>query len=90
MLYVFRSIAGMGGGGMTNLAMVIVSDVVSLEERGQFILLVALGLLHLGTLLRRCVTSVRIGKWQGILSAGAAAGSAAVSLRETYLPSVLC
>lgn len=52
MLYVFRSIAGMGGGGMTNLTMVIVSDVVSLEERG---------------------------KWQGILSAGAAAGSAAVS-----------
>ncbi|KAK9899515.1 MFS general substrate transporter [Cystobasidium minutum MCA 4210] len=50
MLYVFRSIAGIGGGGMTNLSMVIVSDVVSLEERG---------------------------KWQGILSAGAAAGSAA-------------
>lgn len=24
----------MGGGGMTNLSMVIVSDVVSLEERG--------------------------------------------------------
>lgn len=36
MLYVFRSIAGMGGGGMTNLSMVIVSDVVSLEERGRF------------------------------------------------------
>lgn len=34
MLYVFRSIAGIGGGGMTNLSMVIVSDVVSLEERG--------------------------------------------------------
>lgn len=34
MLYIFRSIAGIGGGGMTNLAMVIVSDVVSLEQRG--------------------------------------------------------
>ena len=34
MFYVFRGIAGIGGGGITNLAMIIVSDVVTLEQRG--------------------------------------------------------
>lgn len=34
MFYIFRGIAGIGGGGVTNLAMIIVSDVVSLEQRG--------------------------------------------------------
>jgi len=34
MFYIFRAIAGIGGGGITNLAMIIVSDVVTLEQRG--------------------------------------------------------
>lgn len=34
MFYLFRAIAGIGGGGITNLAMIIVSDVVTLEKRG--------------------------------------------------------
>ncbi len=34
MFYIFRGIAGIGGGGITNLAMIIVSDVVTLEQRG--------------------------------------------------------
>ncbi|CAK7243996.1 MAG: hypothetical protein STHCBS139747_005530 [Sporothrix thermara] len=34
MFYVFRGVAGIGGGGVTNLSMIIVSDVVSLEQRG--------------------------------------------------------
>ncbi|OAA56154.1 Major facilitator superfamily domain, general substrate transporter [Niveomyces insectorum RCEF 264] len=34
MFYVFRGVAGAGGGGVTNLSMIIVSDVVSLEQRG--------------------------------------------------------
>lgn len=34
MFYVFRGVAGIGGGGITNLSMIIVSDVVSLEQRG--------------------------------------------------------
>ncbi|KAI0024665.1 putative MFS transporter [Xylariomycetidae sp. FL0641] len=34
--YVFRGVAGAGGGGVTNLSMIIVSDVVSLEQRGKY------------------------------------------------------
>ncbi|TDZ37398.1 Efflux pump dotC [Colletotrichum spinosum] len=36
MFYVFRGIAGIGGGGISNLAMIIVSDVVTLEQRGKY------------------------------------------------------
>jgi MFS family permease len=36
MFYVFRAVAGIGGGGITNLAMIIVSDVVTLEQRGKY------------------------------------------------------
>ncbi|KAI1311252.1 major facilitator superfamily domain-containing protein [Xylaria venustula] len=35
-LYAFRAIAGVGGGGVTNIAMVIVSDIVPLKERGKY------------------------------------------------------
>ncbi|KAH7038050.1 major facilitator superfamily domain-containing protein [Microdochium trichocladiopsis] len=34
--YVFRGLAGIGGGGISNLAMIIVSDIVTLEQRGQY------------------------------------------------------
>jgi MFS family permease len=36
MLYVFRGLAGIAGGGVTSLTMIIVSDVVTLEERGKY------------------------------------------------------
>lgn len=46
MFYVFRGMAGIAGGGVTSLTMIIVSDVVTLEERGKYqgILGSALGL----------------------------------------------
>ncbi|KAK8091954.1 hypothetical protein PG997_002315 [Apiospora hydei] len=34
--YVFRALAGIGGGGVSNLAMIIVSDIVTLERRGKY------------------------------------------------------
>lgn len=34
MFYVFRAFAGVAGGGITNLTMILVSDIVTLEERG--------------------------------------------------------
>ena len=34
-LYVFRAIAGIGGGGINSLCMIIVSDIVSLKDRGK-------------------------------------------------------
>lgn len=36
MLYVFRGVAGIGGGGIGNLSMIIVSDIVTLEQRGKY------------------------------------------------------
>lgn len=36
-LYVFRSISGVGNGGITALAMMIVSDIVTLENRGKLV-----------------------------------------------------
>ncbi|KAI1842320.1 hypothetical protein JX266_011488 [Neoarthrinium moseri] len=36
MFYVFRAIAGIGGGGITNLSMIILSDIVTLEQRGKY------------------------------------------------------
>lgn len=34
--YVFRGLAGVGGGGVTSLSMIIVSDIVTLEQRGKY------------------------------------------------------
>lgn len=36
MFYVFRGLAGVAGGGVTSLTMIIVSDVVTLKERGKY------------------------------------------------------
>ncbi|KAI0166549.1 major facilitator superfamily domain-containing protein [Xylariaceae sp. FL1272] len=36
MFYVFRGVAGIGGGGLANLSMIIVSDIVTLEQRGKY------------------------------------------------------
>lgn len=36
MFYVFRGLAGVAGGGVTSLTMIIVSDIVSLRERGKY------------------------------------------------------
>lgn len=36
MLYFFRALAGLAGGGITNLAMIFVSDIVTLEQRGKY------------------------------------------------------
>ncbi|KAJ9639172.1 hypothetical protein H2204_003782 [Knufia peltigerae] len=35
-LYVFRAIAGVGNGGINALAMIIISDIVTLEDRGKY------------------------------------------------------
>ncbi|KAF2623481.1 MFS general substrate transporter [Macroventuria anomochaeta] len=36
MLFIFRGLAGVANGGITSLAMIIVSDIVTLKERGQY------------------------------------------------------
>lgn len=35
-LFAFRSIAGVGGGGVNSLVMIIVSDITTLEKRGKY------------------------------------------------------
>lgn len=46
MFYVFRGLAGLAGGGVTSLTMIIVSDIVTLQQRGKYqgILGAAMGL----------------------------------------------
>lgn len=34
--YVFRSVAGVGGGGINSLVMIIVSDITTLQNRGKY------------------------------------------------------
>jgi MFS family permease len=36
MLYFFRGLAGVAGGGITSLSMMIVSDIVTLQRRGKY------------------------------------------------------
>jgi MFS family permease len=36
MLYIFRALAGIANGGITSLSMMIVSDIVTLKERGKY------------------------------------------------------
>jgi Na+/melibiose symporter-like transporter len=36
MLFAFRAMAGIGGGGVNSIAMIIVSDITTLENRGKF------------------------------------------------------
>jgi MFS family permease len=36
MLYIFRALAGIANGGIMSLAMMIVSDIVTLKERGKY------------------------------------------------------
>lgn len=35
-MIVFRALSGAGGGGIVSLSMIIVSDIVSLKERGKY------------------------------------------------------
>ncbi len=35
-LFIFRAIAGIGGGGITNLVMIVFSDLTTLQQRGKY------------------------------------------------------
>lgn len=43
-LYVARAIAGIGGGGINSLTMIILSDVVTVRERGKYLSLLGIGI----------------------------------------------
>jgi MFS family permease len=66
MFYIFRGLAGVAGGGVTSLTMIIVSDIVTLEQRGKYqgILGASLGL---GNVIGPFLAAVFIMKstWRG-------------------------
>ncbi|OIW23406.1 MFS general substrate transporter [Coniochaeta ligniaria NRRL 30616] len=66
MFYVFRGVAGIGGGGITNLAMIIVSDVVTLEQRGKYqgIIGAMVGLGNVGGPFLAAAIVERTGSWR--------------------------
>jgi MFS family permease len=67
MLYFFRGLTGVAGGGITSLSMMIVSDIVTLERRGKYqgILGSMVGLGNLvGPLL--AATFAEINYWRGL------------------------
>nr|XP_031860302.1 uncharacterized protein CI109_004186 [Kwoniella shandongensis]KAA5527374.1 hypothetical protein CI109_004186 [Kwoniella shandongensis] len=43
-LYTARAVAGIGGGGINSLTMIIVSDVVTVRERGKYLTLLGIGI----------------------------------------------
>ncbi|KAK4689043.1 hypothetical protein P7C73_g1064, partial [Tremellales sp. Uapishka_1] len=43
-LYCARAVAGIGGGGINSLSMIIVSDVVTVRERGKYLTLLGIGI----------------------------------------------
>jgi MFS family permease len=43
-LYAARAVAGIGGGGINSLSMIIVSDVVPLRSRGTYLTLLGMGI----------------------------------------------
>ncbi len=43
-LYSARAVAGIGGGGINSLTMIIVSDVVNVRERGKYLSLLGIGI----------------------------------------------
>ena len=43
-LYCARAVAGIGGGGINSLSMIILSDVVTVRERGKYLSLLGVGI----------------------------------------------
>jgi MFS family permease len=88
MLYVFRGIAGIGGGGITNLAMIIVSDVVTLEQRGKYqgIIGAMVGLGNVGGPFLAAAFVERTGSWRAFFYMLAPLGAIAGVVSYFFLP----
>ena len=68
-LYIFRAVAGIGGGGINSLCMVIVSDIVSFKERGKVYLTYYINLLQ----------------YQGFMGTAVALGSGLVMFKHDFI-----
>ncbi|KAJ5151316.1 MFS transporter [Penicillium canariense] len=88
MFYVFRGVAGIGSGGITNLAMIIVSDVVTLEQRGKYQGIIG-SMIGLGSVTGPFLAAgfVSRGTWRGLFWMLAPMGALNALLAACCLPS---
>lgn len=87
MFYVFRAVAGIGGGGIANLSMIIVSDVVTLEERGKYLGIIG-SMVGLGNVLGPFLAAVISSRttWRAFFWLLSPCGAATFMLSYKYLP----
>jgi MFS family permease len=88
MLYVFRALAGVAGGGITNLTMILVSDIVTLEERGKYQGIIG-AFVGLGNVLGPFLAAAFIQRstWRGFFYLLAPLGAACGTMAWWLLPS---
>ncbi|PHH73063.1 hypothetical protein CDD83_4820 [Cordyceps sp. RAO-2017] len=86
--YAFRALAGVGGGGITNLAMIIVSDVVSLDRRGKYQGIIG-SMIGLGSVTGPFLSAAFVSRatWRGLFWMLAPLGALNGLLAYLYLPS---
>lgn len=87
MLYVFRGLAGIGSGGITNLALIILSDVVTLEKRGKYFGILA-AMIGLGNVLGPFLAAAFVWRttWRAFFWMLAPLGALTGVLAYFYLP----
>lgn len=90
--YVFRGVAGIGGGGIVNVSMIIVSDVVTLEERGKYQGIIS-AMVGLGSAAGPFIAAGFVQgaaadvSWRGFFYLLAPLGALSALLAAVYLPS---
>ncbi|KAK2612740.1 hypothetical protein QQS21_001191 [Conoideocrella luteorostrata] len=88
MFYIFRGVAGIGGGGIVNLSMIIVSDIVTLEERGKYQGIIS-SMVGLGSAAGPFIAAAFISKstWRGFFYLLSPLGALSALVAWWYLPS---
>ncbi|KHN98953.1 Major facilitator superfamily domain, general substrate transporter [Metarhizium album ARSEF 1941] len=86
--YIFRGVAGIGGGGIVNLSMIIVSDVVTLEERGKYQGIIS-SMVGLGSATGPFIAAAFVSKstWRGFFYLLAPLGALSGLVAVVFLPS---
>lgn len=88
MLYIFRGLAGVANGGITSLTMMIVSDIVTLQERGKYQGILG-SMVGLGNAVGPLIASAFAihATWRGLFYLLAPLIMVVVFLSSIYLPS---
>ncbi|KAG8428764.1 hypothetical protein J3459_002450 [Metarhizium acridum] len=88
MFYIFRGVAGIGGGGIVNLSMIIVSDVVTLEERGKYQGIIS-SMVGVGSATGPFIAAAFVSKstWRGFFYLLAPLGALSCLVAVIFLPS---